>query len=214
MKMMARIILLVLLFIDLKVFSQQSAVFYDPELQYQTGLDLLNKQKFGAAQMEFQKILDSRENISVTTRGNSSYYIAKCASELFNKDAEYLLISFLNQYPGNPNYQSAVFELGNYYYRLKRYKNTIEWLAKVDQSELDVEKKDEINFKIGYSNYMINDYDKASNAFYAMKDGNSKYATAAQYYYGHIAYVNGNYETALKSFLKLKDSEAFAPVVP
>ncbi|HRH65279.1 MAG TPA: tetratricopeptide repeat protein, partial [Bacteroidia bacterium] len=36
----------------------------------------------------------------------------------------------------------------------------------------------------------------------------------AQYYYAHMAYVNENYETALNSFLKLKDSEAFAPVVP
>lgn len=212
--MMARIILLVLLFIDLNVYSQQTAIFHDPEYHYQTGLDLLTKQKYGAAQKEFLQIIASKENISYTTLGNSSFYIAKCSSELYNKDAEYLLLSFINQYPGNSNYQSAVFELGNYYYRLKRYKNAIEWLAKVDQSELVVEKKDEINFKLGYSNYMINDYDKASNAFYAMKDGNSKYATAAQYYYGHIAYVNGNYETALKSFLKLKDSEAFAPVAP
>ena len=212
--MMNRIILLVLLFIDLNVFSQQTAIFNDPERHYQNGLDLLSNQKYGAAQKEFLLVLSSKENISYTSLGNSSFYVAKCASELFNKDAEYLLLSFINKYPGNANYQSALMELGYYYYRLKRYKNTIEWLAKVDQSELAVEKKDEINFKIGYSNYMINDYEKASNAFYAMKDGNSKYATAAQYYYAHIAYVNANYETALKSFLKLKDSEAFAPVAP
>lgn len=43
---------------------------------------------------------------------------------------------------------------------------------------------------------------------------NSKYASAAQYYYAHIAFVSENYETALQSFLKLKDSEAFAPVAP
>ena len=206
--------MLALLFIDLNVFSQQSAIFHDAERHYLTGLELITNQKYGAAQKEFQQVIASKENISYTTIGNSSFYIAKCASELFNKDAEYLLLSFIKKYPGNSNYQSAIIELGSYYYRLKRYKNAIEWLAKVDQSDLDIEKKDEINFKVGYSNYMINDYEKASNAFYTMKDGNSKYATAAQYFYGHIAYVNENYETALKSFLKLKDSEAFAPVAP
>ena len=184
---MARIILLVLLFIDLNAFSQETAVYLDPERHYQSGLDLLEKQKYGAAQKEFQKVVSSRENISNLTLGNSSFYIAKCASELFNKDAEYLLLTFINDYPGNSNHQTSIFELGNYYYRLKRYKNAIEWLAKVDQSDLEIEKKDEINFKIGYSYYMSNDYDKAGNAFYLMKDGNSKYATAAQYYFAHIA---------------------------
>ena len=212
--MMARIILMVLLFIGVNAFSQESAIFHDPELHYQIGLDLMAKQKYSAAQKEFMKVTTSRENISYTTRGNSTYYIAKCASELFNKDAEYLLLAFIEHYPGNSNYQAAVFDLGNYFYRLRNYKKAIEWLAKTDQSELSTEKKDEINFKLGFSQYMINDYDKASNAFYAMKDGNSKYATAAQYYYAHIAYVSENYETALKSFLKLRDSEAFAPVVP
>jgi TolA-binding protein len=212
--MTARLLLLVLLFIDLPVFSQQTAIYFDPEYCYQTGLDLIEKQKYGAAQKEFLKIIASTGNVSITTRGNSAYYSAKCAAELFNKDAEYLLLKFLNEYPENQKYQDAVFELGNYYYRQKQYKKAIEWLAKVDQSTLESDKKDEINFKLGYSYYMANDYDNAGHAFFAMKDGNSKYATAAQYYYAHISYMNENYETALNSFLKLKDSESFAPVVP
>ncbi len=212
--MMARIVLLVLLFIDLTVFAQETAIFRDPEFHYQVGLDLLEKQKYGAAQKEFMKVVSSKGNISNATLGNSSFYIAKCAVELFNKDAEYLLLNFISGYPGNANYEPAIYELGNYYYRLKRYKNAVEWLAKVDQSELDAEKKDEINFKVGYSHYMMNEYEKAANAFFVMKDGNSKYATAAQYYYAHINYVNEKYETALQSFLKLRESEAFAPVVP
>jgi TolA-binding protein len=211
---MTRILLVVLLFIDFHVFSQQTAIYTDPEKHYKTGLDLLEKQKYVAAQKEFLQVVNSMENISFLTRANASFYNAKCASELFNKDAEFLLLNFLTDYPANANYQNAVFELGNYYYRLKRYKNAIEWLLKVDQSDLEADKKDEINFKVGYSYYMTNDYDKAGKSFYAMKDGNTKYASAAQYYYSHIAYVNENYETALTGFLKLKESEAFAPVVP
>ncbi len=212
--MMTRFLIVVLLFLDFNVLAQQTAIFLDPERHYQAGLDLLEKQKFGAAQKEFTQVLSSRENISEITRGNATFYSAKCASELFNKDAEFLLLSFLNHYPANTNYQSGVFELGNYYFRLKRYKNAIDWFGRVDQSDLEAAKKDEINFKLGYSYYKTNDPDKASKAFYTMKDGNTKYATAAQYYYAHMAYVNENYETALNSFLKLKDSEAFAPVAP
>ncbi|MBL0105334.1 MAG: tetratricopeptide repeat protein [Bacteroidetes bacterium] len=211
---MARIFCIILMLLSLQAFSQQTAIYVDPERDYQRGLDLLQKQKYGAAQKLFFSVIDSKENISEEARANSAFYVGKCASELFNKDAEYLLLDFMKKYPASSNYQPAVLELGLYYYRLKRYKSAIEWLAKVDQADMEQDKKDEVNFKTGYAYYMTSDYDKAGKAFYLVKDGNSKYATAAQYYYAHMAFVSENYETALKEFLKLKDSEAFGPVAP
>jgi TolA-binding protein len=211
---MSRRLFILFTLITFRAFAQQTAVYLDPEKDYRNGVDLFNKQKYASAQAEFRKVLSTDVAISYNAKSNAAYFNARCAAELFNKDAEYLLVTFIEQYPASENYQSAVFDLGNYNYRLKKYKNAIEWFEKVDGSELTAEKKDEISFKMGYSYYMINDYDKASKAFYTMKDGNSKYATAAQYYYAHIAFVNENYETALQSFLKLKDSEAFAPVAP
>ena len=47
---------------------------------------------------------------------------------------------------------------------------------------------------------MTNDYVKAGNEFKEVKDTDSKYASAATYYYAHMAYVNKNYETALKLY--------------
>lgn len=211
---MTRIFLVLLIFFSLQAFSQQTAIYQDTERDYQLGLDLLQKQKYGAAQKLFMQVLESKNHLSYEVISNSAYYSAKCASELFNKDAEYLILDFIGKYPASSNYQPAVYDLGIYYYRLKRYKNAIEYLAKIEQSDLTTEKKDEVNFKIGYSYYMTSDYDRASKSFFLMKDGNSKYASAAQYYYAHIAFVNENYETALNSFLKLKDSEAFAPIAP
>jgi TolA-binding protein len=211
---MARIFLVVLLLTGINAFSQQTAIYFEPEHTYRSALDLLEKQKYGAAQKEFEKVISSRENVSATTRANSVYYAGKCAAELFNRDAEYMLMNFIDTYPDNTNYNSAIYDLGIYYYRLKRYKSSIEWLEKIDKNDLTADRKDEINFKLGYAYYMTNNYEKASKAFYEMKDGSTKYATAAQYYYGHIAYVNENYETALQSFMKLRDSESFGAVVP
>ncbi|MCC7232232.1 MAG: tetratricopeptide repeat protein [Bacteroidia bacterium] len=198
----------------LPVYSQQTAVYTDAERTYHTGYDLYSKQKYVAAQAAFEKILSSRQEISLETRGNSEFFAACCAAELFHKDAPYRLLQFMKQYPESPKFQDAVYTLGTYYYRLRQYKKAVEWLAQLDPEWLNGNRKDEVNFRLGYCYYMSGDYDKASKAFFAVKDGDSKYATAAQYYYGHMEYVNGNYETALQSFLKLRDSEAFAPVVP
>lgn len=212
--LMARILCFLMLCLSLQASAQQTAVYVDPERDYQRGLELLQNQKYGAAQKIFLEVVESKANISEQSRSGAAFFAGKCAAELFNKDAEYLLLHFMETYPASPYADQAVLELGMYYYRLKRYKSAIEWFAKVDMEDLDEAKKDEVNFKMGYSYYQTNDFDKASKAFYQVKDGNSKYATAAQYYYAHMAFVSENYETALKEFLKLKDSEAFGPVAP
>ncbi len=201
-------------FLSIQVFSQKTAIYTYPERSYDLGLDLFSKKKYVSAQLEFQRVLDSEANISLEARGNSTYYYAVCAAELFHKDAEFLLLNFMELYPENPNYFNAVYQLGNYYYRQKKYKKSVDWLSKLDQNDLSQERRDEVNFKLGYAYYMTNEFDLAGKSFYLVKDGSSKYASASQYYYAHMSYVNGNYETALKSFLKLKESEAFAPLVP
>ncbi|MFN8144669.1 MAG: tetratricopeptide repeat protein [Bacteroidia bacterium] len=204
----------VFLFISIRALSQQTAIYTDPERGYQLGMELFNKQKFVVAQREFQKVLESTAPLSLEARGNAAFYSARCAVELFHRDAEYLMLNFMNEYPENPHYDEANYHLGNLYFKQKKFKKAVETFSKLDKNDLTQERRDEVNFKLGYSYYMTNDYDKASKAFYEVKDGTSKYATAAQYYYAHMAYVNENYETALNCFLKLKDSEAFAPVVP
>ncbi len=197
-----------------QLIAQQTAVYLDPERGYQLGSELFNKQKYGAAQKEFQKVTESKENVAEESRINSEFYIAFCAAELFNKDAEFLLTTFMNNHPESPKYGATVLELGKYFYRQKKYKKAIEWMEKADKTLISSEDLPEYYFRLGYSSYMTNNYEKATIAFKEVKDSDSKYASAATYYYAHMAYVNKNYETALTHFLKLKDSETFAPVVP
>ncbi|MCX6274021.1 MAG: tetratricopeptide repeat protein [Bacteroidetes bacterium] len=193
--------------------AQQTVVYTDAENKYRLGLELFNKQKYGAAQKEFDFTVASKD-VSADAAMNSAFLAAKCAVELFNKDAEYRFLRFMDDYPESPRYSEAQFELGKYYYKLKRWKKAIEWFAKIEPNSLSQSDRDEFYFKSGYAYYMTNDYDKSGKAFFNVKDGDSKYASAAQYYYAHMMYVSKNYETALKCFLKLQDSEAFGGVAP
>jgi len=195
------------------VYAQQTVIYTDPENKYRLGLELFNKQKYGAAQKEFDATVADK-TVSFDARMNSAYLAAKSAVELFNKDAEYRLLKFMEDFPECPRYAEAQFDLGKYYYKLKRWKKAIEWFAKIEPNSLSQSDRDEFYFKSGYAYYMTNDYDKSSKAFFNVKDGDSKYASAAQYYYAHMMYVIGNYETALKSFLQLRESEAFGGIAP
>ena len=72
----------------------------------------------------------------------------------------------------------------------------------------------EYNFKKGYCYFIANNTEKAKKHLGEVKDGSSKYATPATYYYAHILYVEKNYETALTHFIKLKKDENFGGIVP
>ena len=99
-------------------------------------------------------------------------------------------------------------------YRKKHYEKAIEWLEQIDTYNLNNEELAEYYFKTGYSYFMTEDLEKASKAFYEIKDSKSKYTIPATYFYSHIAYENKNYETALQGFEKIANDEMFGPVVP
>ena len=208
------IVLLVVLISTTPVFSQKTKIYTEADREYRLGLELLEKQKYGLARKAFEQTLLSSEAISEEARQNSCFYIGRCAAELYHGDAEYHLVGFIARYPENALIGEAQYTLANYYYRNKKYKKAYEHFNALDLPSLAEERRIEVNFKLGYSAYMTEDYDNASRAFHAVKDTDSKYATAAQYYYAHMAYVSENYETALQEFMKLRSSEAFAPVAP
>jgi len=193
--------------------AQQTEIYLDKEAGYKAALDLFSKQKYGAAQKLFEKAAEDK-TLALVTQDNCAFYAAWCAALLFHREAEYLLVSYIDNHPVSANRPRAVFELAKYFYQQKKYKKAIQWFEETDPALLTEEEYSELYFDMGYANYKTNEYEKASQAFSKILDKESKYNSAANYYYAHIAYLNTNYDVALKSFLKLKDSEAFAPVAP
>jgi TolA-binding protein len=205
------------IFLLLVVYSasaQRTYIWLDPEFSYKLGLELFEKQKYVAAQKEFLKALESPVRLPISTQAEAEYYHAVCAMELFNKDAEYLLLKFTEHHKESPRVNMARFELGKLFYRNKNYKRAAEYFAQTEVKDFSEDDLAEFHFKNGYANYNLNEFEKATKSFAEIKDKDTKYSPAANYYYCHIAYLNKNYETALQGFLKLSSSENFGPVVP
>jgi TolA-binding protein len=214
MKYIKLFIISALLMMCYESFSQKSMIYTDPDLEYKTGLELFEKQKFGVAQKHFQNAIESYGGLNVEFKANAEYYTALCAIELFNKDAEYLISKFIAEHPENSKVNAAYFHMGTFQYRQKQYHQAIKWLNKLNKDKLKKEEKEELYFKLGYSYFMRKNYDKASSNFHKIKDIETKFSVPANYYYSHIAYQDKNYETALQGFQKLSLNETFAPVVP
>lgn len=194
--------------------AQKTLNYGDYEVKFKRGVELFEKEKYGSAQKQFEELRDNSGDLPTIIKSEIEYYIAICAVELFNKDAEYLITSFISLNPESPNIEDGFFEMGKYQYRKKRYSKVIEYFNQVDPYKLENEEVAEYYFKLGYSYFVKKDFEKAGLAFYEIKDVDTKYTVPALYYYSHISYINKNYQTALQGFEKLSQNETFAPIVP
>jgi TolA-binding protein len=194
--------------------AQQSFYHTEEDSRYREALELYQNGKYSAAQVVFDEYAAHHAHENSDQLSNSEFYAAMCAVKLFNNDAEVRTITFLNNNPENPHKNEAVFNLAGYFYQRKNYNDALTYYEQVEKSRLNGEDQAEYYFKSGYCYFLKEDFEKARIAFNQIKDLDTKYTAPALYYYSHINYTQGNYETALDGFKRLKDDGNFGPIVP
>ncbi|XOV66296.1 MAG: tetratricopeptide repeat protein [Fluviicola sp.] len=211
---MNKLLFTALLFLSSHVFAQTSEKYNSEYANFYRAEELFEKEQYGAARKEFRIFLDEMDEVNDPFYIKALYYEAISALNLYNKDAERLLLSFLKKYPESIYRTDIYYRLGKHYYYRKKWDDALAWFNKLSIQDVPEENKDEFYFKLGYANFKEDNIDAARNAFVEIKDGDSKYAPPALYYYSHIAYQKENYQLALEGFLKLEEHESFGKLVP
>ncbi|HER09657.1 MAG TPA: tetratricopeptide repeat protein [Bacteroides sp.] len=196
------------------VSAQKCAVYEYGDNTYLKGLELYEKEKYGAARHEFEKLLASTEGSRSEIRSEAAFYLAMSAVELRNDDSEYLVFSFISEYPESPHVDEAAFRLADYFYDKNSWAKCISWYNRVDRFSLNRGERAEYHFKKGFAYYQRNDFEQARVNFYEILEEDSPYTAPATYYYSHIHYTEENYETALMGFRKIVDDPLFSNIAP
>ncbi len=196
------------------IIAQKSLVHTDSDQDYKKAIELFQNEKYGAARNIFQLVVEKYDDEQSLLKTNAEYYKSLCAIELFHRDAGFLIDKFIFDHPNDPRINDLYYQMGKFQYRKKKYSKTINWFKKVDKSLLNKEDRLDYYFQLGYSYFVKEEYDKARINFFEIKDIDSEYNAPANYFYSHIAYIEGNYQTALNGFEKIKDNEMFKPIVP
>ncbi len=194
--------------------SQISLLYTDEDFDYKMGIELFEKEKYAQAQAYFIQVIQYYGNEHTDIKADAEYYRALCSIELYNNDAEYLIAQFIARYPESPRTRVAYFEMGKYKYRKLKYDEALLYFDKVWKQNLSKEQLHEFYFKKGYSYFKTDQFDLASKMFFELQNKDSKYTNPANYFYAHLAYLDKNYETAIKGLTKLQDDPTFAPIVP
>lgn len=215
MKVMKKLsVLLLSAFVCLATLAQEPIALYDNTRLYREALELFDHEKYVPAKEKFEQYIAEEKNPQHALRINSEYYSGICALYLMHKDAEYQLEQFVLEHPDSPWKQHVYFELATFSYKSKQYKKALEWFEFVDERNLSAADKVEFLYKRGHSRFETGDMVNARTDFFEAKQSESEYKQAATYYFSHIAYEQGDYQTALEGFLQLDNDPVFKPLVP
>lgn len=191
-------------------FAQRTQT-YDSDLRYYNrALELFDKEKYGDAQKHF--LMYAGLSTDRETRINAEFYAGVCAMELFNPDAINMLNAVVLKYPEHSKAQPALFNLGKYFYRVKDNKSALKYLTQVNAVALTPTDASEFWFIKGYCHFKTEQFDEAKLAFKHIKDDQGKYFDASNYYYGYVAYRQGNAGEAMDHFQRIQKSRTFGPL--
>ncbi len=193
--------------------AQQQLSLSRPERLYQKGSELVAHANYGAARKVFSEFLDLAPPTD-PRRGDAEYYVAFSALTLSNADGEKLIDQFIARNPSSPRAATAWFDLANFFYDEKSYPKAITYFKKVDYAALTLDQQNQAHFRWGYGFFNLKKLDEALEQFNLVKNINSQYAPAANYYAGFIEYSHGNYEEALRDLRKAEANPSYSPVVP
>lgn len=139
---------------------------------------------------------------------------ALCAYYLMHNDVDFLFKEYKNLFPNSQKINRANFYIANWHMQKGDFLLALNTYANMDTNALSKQEIQEYNYKLGYCYFLQNLPNKAKIYFSKVKDTDSKYASVCKYYYGHILYMEGKYDLALKEFEPLKKNRHFSKVVP
>lgn len=180
------------------------------------GISLFEDGQYGSALHIFDQIALHSKRVGFNDiSADAEFYAAISALNLENNDAEYRIMNFIKRNPESPRINDACFFMGQHKYKQQNWESTAYWLSRVDRYLLEKSERSEYYFKQGYAQLMLNEEEKANKLFYELLDfTESDYYSPGVYYYSHIEYTRGNYETALNGFIALKNDPTFSPIAP
>jgi TolA-binding protein len=192
--------------------AQTTQLKGDFQSDFKQGIELFNSHRYLAAQQVFSA-LESRV-LSDALKRDVDFYSALTALKLNTNDAFYQAERFKKNHRVYSKMSVLDLVLADYQFEHNHFRQAIPLYNSIQINELSNADKDKFNFRLGYCYFFNKQFDKANIYLYKAKDSKSKYAAAAGYYYGHIAYQNKKYSTALKAFKKIQNTPMFKDIVP
>lgn len=177
------------------------------------GVELFDHGRWNDARHE---LLRARSGLAAADRRDCQtvdYYLAACAVELGDRDAEAALRTFTERWPASVYGNEVRFSLASYYCTRGDFAAAAEAFAEVDYRALAPRQREQYDIRMGYAVFSAGRYDEAY-VYFDRIGPRSEYADHALYYKSYIDYACGRSAAAKQGFRRLASGSAYGPLVP
>ncbi len=187
-------------------FAQQTAIQTDNLKDYNQAISLYDDRQYLSAQVIFENVKSNNQNAEI--QSDCAYYIANCAIKSNQANADFMMESFLENYPTSTKSNQAIVEVANFYFNNNQFSKALMWFEKVDESNVGRNQIDRLNFQKGYSFYKTGNK-KDAITYFNKVENSTEFGSQAKYYLGFIAYESDNYREANKQFEQVAEKENY-----
>ncbi len=195
-------------------YAQKTLTYTHSDKLFFEGKDFFDMRQYGAAYQIFNNYLDGIEKDRSPLYDETEYYIACCAYEMGERNANKKLATFLSHNPNSIFATRAHLLRGTLFYNDADFSSAIQEFENCDISRLCKDEQQDLLFRRGYTYLENGSYEKAKENFSQLLKDSSKYQQSAQYYNAYVDYVRKDYEAALPVFLSLQNQQGYEKVIP
>lgn len=208
-----------ILLLHSSAFAQRTQIYQGTEERLEQGKLLYEKERYVAAKRQFERVIDETFPPSELEREQRQYrearfYKALSTAQLRQKDADFQLLTFIEDFPEALEIVEVKFYLGQFYFISRKYREVIQVLSTLDPALLQLQQSAATRYYLGYSHFVNQEFKEARVAFAQISGLKNEYHYPANYYLGLIYYEEGDGQEALNYFNKLKASKNYNRIIP
>lgn len=200
-------------------YSQQGSFYTDPLEKFKEAKEYFQKEQYSLAYPLFKELQQSfKETDKIKdpiVSEEISYYTTVCGLKQNEGRGEEKALSYINYEKNTARVQMMSYHLGEYYYRKQDFSNAAGQYEKTNIANLSNREIADMKFHEGYSYFTLQRFAQAKpllNTIRTIKD-DPNYIDA-NYYYGVLAFRDGQYNEAYESFKIVENEKSYSTVVP
>lgn len=213
-----RLGLIVLGFVPVLSFAQQSARFLPETETIFRSEDALSRSMYALAKLNTEDALTRLSENPKTAWPSTSLrqqYISVLTGLKLGQthaiDSAKQLLTKLNQGTLRDRLSLA---MGKYYFTQMKLAEAIPYYEAAGIDNLSNQEIADAKFELAYAYFNNRQFVAANTLFAVMKEVPGRYYSPGNYYYGLLAYNDGDFEAAQKSFSRIDNEALYRPVVP
>jgi TolA-binding protein len=204
---------------SLSVSSQQTRFYSDPDEKFKEAKEYFQQEKYSLAYPLFREL---RQSVRETDKANNtitvqeiSYYSIVCGLKQGEGRSEGEAQEYIEVEKNDARVQMMNFHLAEYYFRNEQFGAAVDRYEQANIANLSNREIADMKFHQGYAYFTLQRFPAAKPLFNTIRqEKDDPNYLAANYYYGFLAFKDGQYRDALDAFRVVENEKDYATVVP